>query len=60
MVFENGLPLSLFQKAINIFPNTFKSSDVIDLLEKQCNKYNVQLMTSCEAINVAHIDNLFC
>ena len=56
---KNGLPLELIPESNKYFPNTFKSSDVIDLLEKQCNKYNVQLMTSCEAINVAHIDNLF-
>lgn len=56
---KNGLPLELVPESNKYFPNTFKSTNVVELLERQCNKCNVQLVTSCEAKNISYVDNLF-
>ena len=42
---ENGLPLTLVEKTGKYFPNTFKSTDVVNLLYSLCEKYNISIYT---------------
>lgn len=56
---QKNLPLVLVKDTNKYFPNTFKSTDVVSLLEDQCYRAGVSLKASCEATAISNIKDLF-